>query len=705
MDGKSESASLAELVEHFKVHIDRYYLGAWRMKDMQLLKNMKLRGLTLKQLLVVVVSNKMFIGIVVYSVLTIIINCLTISAPITGIKMMGLIGYNGALVFVIYIVTVYIVKCNSKSAAMIITAGIPIFSFLIIETITGNLFTIQPLYWLINIVILYFIQGISILFCRRTKIGLICSYIVLILTSVIEYYVYRLRGRSFMLQDIANIRTASAVMGSYTYELELRVGMALLCSVVLLYLMIVMPELEIKIHSKGRKICVSLGTVFICNILMSRGVMCKVEFMSFNQWAIEENYQTYGYIRTILAALQFLRIEKPSGYSANELKEIVNKYSNEGEMEYNVQTIQPKNIVMIMNESWADFRCISAFDQDDTITPYIDKLQENTIKGYIYVSTFGAGTANSEYEVLTGNSMQFLDVANTAYQWYISETEWGLARTLKNQKYKTFAFHPYMADNWNRKSVYSRMGFDEFYALENWTEPELESIRWCASDKSSYNKIINIHQNNVEGKLFLFMVTIQNHGGYAWEDYKSTIRLNYDNEYPQAEQYLSLIRETDAAFEYLLSYFETVDEPTLIIMFGDHMPNIEDGFYEELLGGRTWTEVDKETQQKRYMTPFVIWANYDIEERQGIEMSSNYLSSYVLQLSGLDMPDYNKCILSFWQHVPVIGYGVVKDSHNIWYTRENLPDDMNEILDAYQFLQYNNVFGGRRRIDDIFVRN
>lgn len=129
--------------------------------------------------------------------------------------------------------------------------------------------------------------------------------------------------------------------------------------------------------------------------------------------------------------------------------------------------------------------------------------------------------------------------------------------------------------------------------------------------------------------LFSFLVTMQNHGGYDWEDYEPTVQLDYLEHYPLAEQYLSLIQETDAAFQYLIEYFTAVDEPTMIVMFGDHLPCIEESFYEMLLGCN-WDECSKLDNQKLYTTPFIIWTNYDIEERSNVEMSSNYFGSYIL---------------------------------------------------------------------------
>ena len=107
---------------------------------------------------------------------------------------------------------------------------------------------------------------------------------------------------------------------------------------------------------------------------------------------------------------------------------------------------------------------------------------------------YGAGTANSEYEVITGNSMQFIGLVNTPYQLYISDPEYGVVSSVASQGYHTIALHPHIAGNWNRSLVYPKMQFEKFYALDvNWPEQQQyqNTIRWCTSDRASYDMLID----------------------------------------------------------------------------------------------------------------------------------------------------------------------------------------------------------------------
>ena len=157
----------------------------------------------------------------------------------------------------------------------------------------------------------------------------------------------------------------------------------------------------------------------------------------------------------------------------------------------------------------------------------------------------------------------------------------------------------------------------------------------------------------------------------------------------------------DMAYQYLIEYFSDVEEPTMIVMFGDHLPSIEDSFYEQLFGC-SMNELSAYDRQKLYTTPFIIWTNYDIEEKSNVEMSTNYFGSYILQLACLEMSDYQRCLLSFAVEMPVIGMGMVMDGEGNWFPTGEMPDHLWQIYRDYEILQYNNVFGGRNRIAEIF---
>ena len=276
---------------------------------------------------------------------------------------------------------------------------------------------------------------------------------------------------------------------------------------------------------------------------------------------------------------------------------------------------------------------------------------------------------------------------------------------LKAEGFRTVALHPFNAANWNRSDVYSKMEFDEFISIENWGD-DIENIRWCASDRSAYEKVIKLIDEKEEGeKLFTFLVTMQNHGGYTAESlygYEPTVELNYDSDYPQAETYLSLINESDKAFQELVEHFETEEEPTMIVMFGDHLPAIEDEFYEELFQ-KSLKDLDIEEEEERYKVPYLIWTNYSQESESNPNMSASFLGSFIQQAAGLELNPYNEFLLDLMNTIPIIGQGAICNNEGEWYLMEELPDQYEYLINEYRSIQYNNIIDRKNIVTSVFT--
>ncbi len=411
------------------------------------------------------------------------------------------------------------------------------------------------------------------------------------------------------------------------------------------------------------------------------------------------DYQDFGYATSTAILAKSMIIEKPAGYSVSEAARIGETVSYESTP---VSEIIPENLIVIMNESLSDMRVIRDFQTNQEYFPFISSLTDNTIRGNLYVQVFGGGTSNTEYEVLTGHSMALLPYVISAYQAYCRPEEYGMASTLKAQGYTTVAMHPNISGNWNRKNVYQYMGFDEFISSRI---QEAERLRNYVSDLGDYQRLIERYEEKEPGeKLFVFNVTMQNHGGYeeAFPDFRQEIQAGGDVAgYPQADRYLSLMKKSDEAFAYLLDYFSRVEEPTMIVMFGDHQAAIENGFYEALYG-KSMKELTAEEADKQYVTPFIIWTNYELESQEIDKISANYLGAKILETANLELTDYDKLLLKTWDSVPALtknGYYLADGSYTAWGKNTEKPE---ELLD-YQKLEYNAVADRKNRIDELFT--
>lgn len=585
----------------------------------------------------------------------------------------------------------------------------PVFVLAMVQLIIGEgTWTIQTGYIIKNLIIYYALYIIVLMIFRKACVSISLYTIILVFASLADYFITLFRGNAFLLMDIFSIETATQVAGNYVFKFPAKSGICLLGVLIFLLYQLVFQSLELGKRSK-KSYAIRCG-ILVAVLLALMVNWNRIADEDVDQWDIASDYKNSGYLYKLACETRYLKIQKIKQYSIDRVKEIAEETEKEFEKEsktYNsednvTEKIVPKNVIVIMNESLADFEEFDNLKASEAILPGIRSLQENTKKGYVYVPSFGAGTSDTEYEMLTGNSKQFLPTGGIAYQLYCKNPEYGLASTFKQEGYSTTAVHPGSVSSWNRSNVYSWMDFDTFYNKENWGD-DLKYYRWYARDSSAYKRLKVLYKNKENENQFMFCVTIQNHGGYDPannEKFVPDVKLSYDQEYPDAEIYLSLAKKSDTTFMKLLDFFSDVDEPTMIVMFGDHWPSLDRGFFSELMG-QDFDSLDLIQKQETYKTPYVIWTNYPSESSEE-DMSINYFGSYILQQTGLEMTTYNKFLLQLKEKLPIIGIDAVRDAEGNWYAMDALPEEYEELINKYKILQYNNVADHTHRVDSIF---
>lgn len=380
--------------------------------------------------------------------------------------------------------------------------------------------------------------------------------------------------------------------------------------------------------------------------------------LEVHMWDPIVSFEQQGILLSTVLSMKTLIPEAPKNYSAEEAETLLKELEEPSRQEDaapevgTAATSLPTNVICIMNESFSDLRRFNGltapertFETDKEFLSYFDGLSENVQKGNLYVPVFGAMTANSEYEFLTGNSCALMPQGSIPYQFYVKPGQDSLARIFHDYGYRTVAMHPYPGYNWNRTEAYANMGFDEFLDLEYYEtlgkEMELFMPRGYMSDRSDYDGIIWQLEKKAPGeKLFLFNVTMQNHGGYEVAGLESQVHVTRllgeecRGEYPKADQYLTLMKMSDEALRYLLEYCEGLEEPTMVVLFGDHQPSVETTFFEALYGAG-WSAVSEKNKLNSFVTPYLIWTNYDRSAGQAGDMSAFMLGNQVLLEAGI----------------------------------------------------------------------
>lgn len=566
------------------------------------------------------------------------------------------------------------------------------------------------------------------------KLSILIVNPILYIFSLAHCYIVYFRGTPFLPMDFSGIKTGMNVAASYNFKLLYNVilGTYLFIILIIIGIKTKTPKFHMLFKITIRS-CMSImfGILFFIfyftSVFSDAGV--KPDF-----WNQSRGYRNYGFAFSFFCNTKYLFMTTPNGYTADEISDYVSE-NIVGEDDQTVKT--PKsapNVICIMNESLADLNVLGNFTTNEDYMPFMRSLTENTVKGNLYVPVIGAGTSNTEFEFLTGNSVAFLPSGSNAYMLYIKNPMSSLVSTLEAQGYSSLAFHPYYASGWNRVSVYNLFGFNKFISLENIIDvsilneyannsnvnylqtlvdqyyPDRENmlIRQYVSDSYNYRLIIEDFENRDKEKpYFIFNVTMQNHGGYtnSANNFNECISItSTDTYYTKASKYLSLVKASDDAFKELIEYFENVDEPTVICMFGDHQPSIESEFISSVMGVDNLNSLSLEQDQLRHTTQFYIWANYDIEEQYIDKLSSNYLSSLLLDVAGLKKSEYNKYLLKLSKTLPVIDTQGYIDADNNYY-RWSEETQYSEMLSKYEKIQYNNIFDQKNKKTDMFYLN
>lgn len=586
----------------------------------------------------------------------------------------------------------------------------PLLSFLGVEYMIGNIeyfpfvCHLRPLEVLLNLLWYYLIAGAIHLICRRRRMSAVISSVLFLVIGMAESYFYAFRGRVIFPADLFAVHTATKVIAEYNLFPSLQQWLGILTCGAYVAALFLLSE---KHRWRRPKWCILLPAMALCLGFIS--IFFLTPFLSWtgfegklwtSLWRTREN----GILLNFAVNLRYGTLEEPEGY-ADRIPSLTDRYESEN-AELSEGQVRP-NIIAIMNESFCDLSVLGV-ETNQPCMPFIDSLRENTIKGDTYVSVFAGHTANSEFEFLTGNSISFLPVGTVAYQMFARQGDYSLVGQLNALGYDSIAMHPYDSFGWNRVSVYNYYGFDEMHFIEDFEN--VENVRDYCSDRSDYENLIAAYERhraeNQDTPLFLFNVTMQNHGDYwpRWDGLEKTVWLTgeLEDEFEGVDMYLSMVRESDKAFQYLIEYFSRAEEPTVILMFGDHQPGLPNDFYEQLFGQHKDT-LEAEQAMCMYQIPYIIWANYDIEEKAYGDFSLNYLSTVLMDALGFPKTGYQQFLLGSMQTLPIITRNFYRTSAGLCSADTSvLPQDARAILSEYAILQYNGIKAKESRKDSFF---
>ena len=412
-------------------------------------------------------------------------------------------------------------------------------------------------------------------------------------------------------------------------------------------------------------------------------------------------YEAFGFPYCFLHNFNLYPVDKPPGYNAQEAASYEDTYR---EAEAAPETAP--NILMVMCEAFTDLPNQAAFTYTGETNPIAayNRLAEQTLSGHLVVSNTGAGTANTEFDVLTGMMTNRIGTGTTSAFRVVHRNIDSIPRMLTQAGYRTFFLHP--GQNWfyNRESVYSYLGITDQVFQDAFSRSDL------VGDWISDAGFLRVLKESLEARqgdtpLFTYAVTIQNHQSYGAGKY------GYVPDPPQtdialsdaARTYLSVyfkgLQDSAAMLEELTEYLDSLDAPYLLVFFGDHQPNLGGHYlaYRELDPNYGSTDTVEETLQP-YTVPYLIWGNAAYRQDHDLlaqaqawnlpeTISSHYLGALTCQLAGYQGHDgYFDFLNALREQLPVssvYGYQLSDGSYT-----DTLPDDLQALEDIRWKWQY-----------------
>lgn len=453
---------------------------------------------------------------------------------------------------------------------------------------------------------------------------------------------------------------------------------------------------KIKLHWGSRIVVAFVGIFLFSSLLFYPKSIFADNINSYvsndHRWNQISNYKYNGFVFGFITNLHNDVYEKPAEYKRDRMLTI----KKEIEEEYNQskQTgVAPKdmNVIFLMSETFWDPTKLPVEYSEDPIKQ-IREIMNNHSSGSILSPTFGGGTANVEFEALTGFSMSFLQQGAIPYQELIKNDQApSVVKYFKQSGYRAVAIHPHSKVFYKRNHVYKYLGFDEFIGkgeLQN----EKISGRYVA-DESVTKEIIH-HLENEKDPLFIHAVTMQNHYPYREDQYKTTsIEVSgiADHNATELEVYAEGLRQTDVATKELIDFLDQHNEKTILVFWGDHLPILgTDREIYRVTNFANYNETQENTRELRE-TPFFIYANFDMDRKELGTVSPAFISPVLFEVAGLEMTPYIHFLQKVQKEIPglMVNIKIGSDDQLI----ENLSEEQQELLDIYNLIQYDLLVG------------
>lgn len=467
-----------------------------------------------------------------------------------------------------------------------------------INHITGN-----PLIFVYSIMILFATYQLAFLLKRRIFYISLVS-IVWIGLATTNAIILSNRVTPLTYIDLKMFSNVLTILNKYlnAFQLGLIIVGLILVVICLVFMFIYSPKRTKKISYKRNLACIVAYTAFF---LMTTVVLIKQGFLSIYFGNIANAYLEYGFPYSFCSTAINTGVSRPKDYSEKRINEIKEKMKDEESKNEKV------NIIMLQLESFFDPSHVKGIKLSENPIPTFTELRDKYSSGYLTVPGYGAGTANTEFEIMTGMSLDYFGTGEYPYKTILKKkTCENINYTLKDLGYSTHAIHNNRSTFYSRNVVFPNLGFDTFTSLEFMNAYDLNPIEW-AKDKYLTEEIMKCLKYN-DNPDYIYTISVQGHGEYPKTvvDENQTITIDGiedEGEKNAFEYYVNQIHEMDKFVKDLTETLEKYDEKVVLVMYGDHLPTLH-------IGGKQISD-DMLTNGDMYQTQYIMWNNFGLEKQ------------------------------------------------------------------------------------------
>ncbi|WP_010274139.1 sulfatase-like hydrolase/transferase [Paenibacillus senegalensis] len=527
------------------------------------------------------------------------------------------------------------------------------------------------------IVLSFLLLGIAI--TGRTRWGYWLIGVILLILAIASGIKFKIMGVPILPWDLFLSSEATNVLPYVSSILDWKTLGAFAVFLLGSYLMVhKLPHFNFKFNWITRGVFALLTVLIITGIYTDKPFPLKQKLdVRFITWDQASSYLQNGFMLTSVENMKLIFIDEPTEYNRAMIEQIIANTESKTEL----NPVDP-NVIVILWEAFWDPTIMEDVRFNEDPIPFYHSLQEEYTHGWMRTPSFGGGTANVEYEILTGNTMRFHAQGSLPFIQYINGPVDSLASILGRQGYEPIAINTY--HNWffNASTVYKNMGFSRFVSSEYFNP--VYSGPFLADDELA-NVIIR-ETEQADSPSFIFAKTMENHYPFdPWKFGGNDFKVEGANLSDEAKGYLETlaqgIHSGDQMLKKLVEYYTESGEPTLILIFGDHLPVLGDD-YLAFREGNFIKDGDPDTWDKLYSTPFLIWNNYLSDyEIEVDKLNASFLPAYLLHMIGKEGNYYTDFLYSFYEKTPQL-----PGAESGEFQAE---------MKAYELLQYDILFGNQ----------